>query len=78
MNLTMPSVLSWVLGGNVQAFNGSDRSPYCLLAERPKHFHEQVTELVYAGGHCAVAMNAWVLHSQQPSGHGERVYRLEV
>lgn len=42
MNLTMPSVLSWVLGGNVRAFEGSDRWPYCDLEEKPKAFHEQV------------------------------------
>lgn len=42
MNLTMPTMLSWVLGGNVQAFAGSDRNPHCVIAEKPKHFHEQV------------------------------------
>ena len=44
MNLTMPTVLSWVLGGNVSAFEGSDRNPYCTISERPKEFHEQVPD----------------------------------
>ena len=45
INLTMPSVLSWVLGGNTRALDTSERYPYCLLDERPKHFCEAVRRL---------------------------------
>ena len=42
MNLAMPTMLSWVLGGNLSVFDGSDRRPLCHLCDKPKHFEEQV------------------------------------
>ena len=42
MNLVMPTMLSWVLGGNLSVFNASDRRPLCHLCDKPKHFEEQV------------------------------------
>ena len=42
MNLVMPTMLSWVLGGNLNVFKASDRKPLCHLCDKPKHFKEQV------------------------------------
>ena len=42
MDLTMPAMLAWVLGGNVNAFRGADRVPHCRLPDKPKTFHEKV------------------------------------
>ena len=42
MNLAMPTMLSWVLGGNLNVFKTSDRKPICYLCDKPKHFDEQV------------------------------------
>ena len=43
MNLTFPSVLGWVLGGNISNLRDSDRMPHCDLDEAPKGFHESVS-----------------------------------
>ena len=40
MNLTMPTVLGWVLGGNV-ANLADARSSFCRMADQPKGFHEK-------------------------------------
>ena len=40
MNLTMPTVLAWVLGGNVSNLEGA-RSAFCRMADQPKGFKEQ-------------------------------------
>lgn len=40
MNLTMPSVLAWVLGGNVSNLEGA-RTAFCRMADQPKGFKEQ-------------------------------------
>ena len=45
MNLVMPTMLSWVLGGNLNVFKSSDRRPLCHLCDKPKHFDEQVKAL---------------------------------
>lgn len=42
MNLMMPTMLSWVLGGNVGALRNKDRIPHCRVDDKPKAFHEQV------------------------------------
>lgn len=42
MNLVMPTMLSWVLGGNLDVFKTSDRRPICHLCDKPKYFDEQV------------------------------------
>ena len=39
MNLTMPTVLAWVLGGNVSNLEGA-RSAFCRMADQPKGFKE--------------------------------------
>ena len=44
MDLTMPAVLGWVLGGNVRAFKSADRKAYCRLADKPKAFQESVRQ----------------------------------
>ena len=41
MNLMMPSMLAWVLGGNVGALRMADRVPACRLGDAPKAFHER-------------------------------------
>jgi zeaxanthin epoxidase len=41
MNLVMPAMLSWVLGGNLRVFKDSDRKPLCHIKDKPKHFAEQ-------------------------------------
>ena len=40
MNLTMPTVLAWVLGGNVSNLEGA-RSAFCRMADQPKGFNEK-------------------------------------
>ena len=40
MNLTMPTVLAWVLGGNVSNLAGA-RTSFCRMADQPKGFHEK-------------------------------------
>lgn len=42
MDLTMPGVLSWVLGGNVNALSYEDRAPHCRIPDKPKAFAESV------------------------------------
>ena len=41
MNLMMPSMLGWVLGGNTGALRTADRVPSCRLGDAPKAFHER-------------------------------------
>lgn len=41
MNLTMPTMLGWVLGGNTSNLKNSDRQPHCRIDEKPKAFHEE-------------------------------------
>lgn len=41
MNLTMPGVLSWVLGGNADKLTTEDRKPYCRMSDKPKAFNEK-------------------------------------
>lgn len=41
MNLVMPYMLSWVLGGNLNAFRSADRNPLCHIHDKPKQFGEQ-------------------------------------
>jgi zeaxanthin epoxidase len=40
MDLTMPAMLAWVLGGNVSNLKGQDRAPHCRLPDKPKTFDE--------------------------------------
>jgi hypothetical protein len=42
MNLMMPSMLAWVLGGNEGALRNQDRSPHCRVGDKPKAFDEKV------------------------------------
>ena len=42
MNMMMPTMLGWVLGGNTSALRGADRAPHCRVGDKPKAFHEQV------------------------------------
>ena len=42
MDLTMPTMLAWVLGGNANKLRFQDRAPHCRLPDKPKTFHEQV------------------------------------
>jgi zeaxanthin epoxidase len=41
MDLTMPTMLAWVLGGNANKLRFQDRAPHCRLPDKPKTFHEQ-------------------------------------
>ena len=41
MNLMMPTMLGWVLGGNIGALRTADRVPSCRLGDAPKAFHER-------------------------------------
>ncbi len=43
MDLTMPAMLAWVLGGNVSNLKGQDRAPHCRLPDKPKTFDESVS-----------------------------------
>jgi len=38
MGLTMPSVLGWVLGGNLSNLKVTDRPQYCRLSDKPQGF----------------------------------------
>lgn len=40
MKLTMPGVLSWVLGGNASELSTEDRAPSCRLSDKPRGFDE--------------------------------------
>ena len=40
MNLTMPTVLAWVLGGNVSNLADA-RASFCRMADQPKGFREK-------------------------------------
>jgi len=40
MNAVMPTMLSWVLGGNSQICTTTERNPVCHLNDKPKHFEE--------------------------------------
>lgn len=42
MNLTMPTMLGWVLGGNTSALARSARVPFCRVGDKPKAFCESV------------------------------------
>ena len=42
MSLTMPTMLGWVLGGNIQNLSADDRLPYCNLTDAPKAFDQAV------------------------------------
>jgi hypothetical protein len=42
MDLTMPTMLAWVLGGNANKLRFQDRAPHCRLPDKPKTFDEQV------------------------------------
>lgn len=43
MDLTMPTMLAWVLGGNVNQLRFQDRVPHCRLPDKPKTFDESVS-----------------------------------
>lgn len=43
MDLTMPAVLAWVLGGNADKLSFEDRAPHCRIPDKPKTFHESVS-----------------------------------
>ena len=58
MNLVMPAMLSWVLGGNLRVFKESDRRPLCHINDKPKHFAEQVGCLTYQLSSNAVLQHA--------------------
>ena len=45
MDLTMPGVLAWVLGGNADKLRFEDRAPHCRLPDKPKTFDESVRTL---------------------------------
>lgn len=45
MNAVMPTMLSWVLGGNSQICTTTERNPVCHLNDKPKHFEEYVSHL---------------------------------
>lgn len=51
MNAVMPTMLSWVLGGNLGVFRNSSRAPLCHLCDKPKHFEEQATPLPIPSPH---------------------------
>lgn len=40
MNLTMPTVLGWVLGGNTSNLSGA-RDAFCRIADQPKGFDQK-------------------------------------
>ena len=46
MNLAMPTMLGWVLGGNIQNLSPEDRLPYCNIEEAPKAFDQSVRPLL--------------------------------
>lgn len=50
MDLTMPTMLAWVLGGNANKLRFQDRTPHCRLPDKPKAFHEQVCSQCSAFG----------------------------
>ena len=41
MNMMMPTMLGWVLGGNISALRRTDRIPACRLGDAPKAFQER-------------------------------------
>ena len=43
MNAVMPTMLSWVLGGNTQICTTQQRNLACHLNDKPKHFEEYVS-----------------------------------
>lgn len=54
MNLTMPTMLGWVLGGNTSALARSARVPFCRVGDKPKAFCESVrgAHMLAARKHC--------------------------
>lgn len=54
MDLTMPTMLAWVLGGNADKLSFQDRTPHCRLPDKPKTFHEQVSPR-----HDVLSMTCW-------------------
>ena len=52
MDLTMPTMLAWVLGGNANKLRFQDRAPHCRLPDMPKTFHEQVLRASATGCTC--------------------------
>ena len=52
MDLTMPTMLAWVLGGNANKLRFQDRAPHCRLPDKPKTFHEQVLQPRASGCTC--------------------------
>lgn len=52
MDLTMPTMLAWVLGGNADKLRFQDRAPHCRLPDKPKTFHEQVLPAPATGCTC--------------------------
>ena len=62
MNLMMPTMLGWVLGGNTGALRGADRAPHCRVNDKPKAFHEQVLLLLplHSVHTCLGAAGVWL------------------
>jgi hypothetical protein len=56
MDLTMPTMLAWVLGGNANKLRFQDRAPHCRLPDKPKTFHEQVQKSALPG-YCQLSTN---------------------
>ena len=56
MDLTMPTMLAWVLGGNANKLRFQDRAPHCRLPDKPKTFHEQVLQAPATGCTCKLLM----------------------
>jgi hypothetical protein len=52
MDLTMPTMLAWVLGGNADKLRFQDRAPHCRLPDKPKTFHEKVLLDAARSSHC--------------------------
>ena len=66
LNLTMPAVLEWVLGGNIEALNPT-RVQRCLISDKPRAFHESdFPKFMRDDGALLQAANAdWLLISEQ-------------
>nr|AAO48941.1 zeaxanthin epoxidase precursor [Chlamydomonas sp. W80] len=71
MNLTMPQVLGWVLGGNTENLDKS-RVGHCRIADQPKAFHESQFSYLMENDEAIIQSSHadWMLMTSREAGSG--------
>jgi hypothetical protein len=79
LKLTMPSVLQWVLGGNIGQV-ARTRAPHCKLGDQPKGFSESDFGLLMRDDEqlAATAQADWLLLAERPPSSGDATSTSEA